>query len=74
MNEPFLVAHPWLAWFVCCGSTLLGALGGVGLAYLSQAERWASPDNALAGLAFGYGGVMVGILVGVVLFFRMSRD
>ena len=57
-------ARPFVA-FGACGIAF--TLAGVGLAYLLDALHAVSPDNVVAGAACGFGGGLVGMIVGGVL-------
>lgn len=55
------------------GILVLGALGGVGCAWACTALRLVSPDNVPAGLAFGFGGAMAGLLAGLAVLLVSGR-
>lgn len=63
-----LAAVAWIVIGLAC--TLIG----VGLAYASQTWHWWSPGNVLAGAACGFGGAMIGLLVGALAFVWLTRE
>lgn len=76
MNDEFgiwYLDHPWRALLLFMTLAIAGALSGAGLAWLSSAVGWVSPDNILAGSAFGVGGALTGMVAGGLLVNRQNK-
>lgn len=72
MNERWSRAHPGAVRAVVLGALAAGALLGGGVTQAVVSAHLVSPDNVPAGVGIGCGSVLLGLIAGVLVLWRMN--